>query len=421
MGLADILSEQARSFSSSVGNTQLPLIESLVAIAWQWMVLAAAIIWLGTLIAESQIFAAFKSEQRAEMVILMQSASQRRQRQDWLWLSSIVMGMFALFWLRLPSVLLHQRLMNLPDWSAVVNFLVTTFEGHLWLARGSLILVALSLLISYSLTTRFRGRAEHRNAAHLSGQRAPQATNHDRRSWGQEQGRRTTVKAGSLQQLYSAGKRKLQGMIAIASALLVTCALASPLPTKEPLPISAAALKLVAFLAVSVWLGRIMYLVFVLAPTSHKLETAEHPQAFLEVFAVIRPPLIQLLVAPLLYATFFLETHQKNWPTPAALLNTPAGWVISGELALMAGAILLTLYQKHRALPHLAGMIWLAAQGSRATAYSGIDVSHSLQISQNERQALTQQAKQRLRRALVIQTLLGLCMLLGLVIAPLIS
>jgi hypothetical protein len=124
-----------------------------------------------------------------------------------------------------------------------------------------------------------------------------------------------------------------------------------------------------------------------------------------------------MVAALLLYTTFFLETHQKNFSTTPDLLTTLTGWVIMGEMALIGGIILLTLYQQRSVLLYLAHTTWLATYGTATTVFNGIDVSRSLHISQHERQALAQQAEQHLRRLLVTQTLLGLCVLLGLVIA----
>src|SRR5579863_6352801 len=157
MGLADIFSGQAFPAPSAdilgLGPSDF---EQLATIAWQWLVLAALVAWIGALIAGFRLFNAFQGQQQSEIAAVLHIAAQRQRRQSWLWVSIILAGGVALFWLRLPHVLLQQQLDEMPNWSAVGAFLISAPEGWLWLARAALALLALGLTAALSLQARRR-------------------------------------------------------------------------------------------------------------------------------------------------------------------------------------------------------------------------------------------------------------------------
>src|SRR5215470_7890462 len=105
MGLASILSGQAALPSlADITSLQPADFEHLATIAWQWLVLSAVAVWLGSLIAGYRLLSAFKGQQSSEIAAVLHMAAQRQRRQNWLWLSMMMVGTFALFWLRLPHV-----------------------------------------------------------------------------------------------------------------------------------------------------------------------------------------------------------------------------------------------------------------------------------------------------------------------------
>lgn len=420
MSLATIAYEQARPFFLDAPSmTQFDLVEWLVTAAWQWLVLASVIIWLGTSLAERQLLLFCKGEQRAEKLAILRFARQRQRRQTWLWLSAILVGTLALFWLRLSHRLPHQQLNSVPDWPALASFLLTTAEGWLWLARGALILLGFALLTALSVSVWRKVRAE---------QRAGLLARRKRSTPLPDEG--TALPGGGhsesrlLPSSLAAGTRVIHASIVVSAALLLTLVLADGGMWEGQLPIGALALTFVALVALAVWLGRITYTAFVLIPACRAIENDERTQALLELFQAIRPTLPQAIVALLLYGIFFVEAQITNMQLSGfdglfPLLQSPTGWAVLAEVCLLAGMLLLASYHARQVLPHLARMAWLAARGTVATVLSGMDVSRSLEISQDKRQELAALAEQRLLKALAAQTVLSLLLLLCLVVASL--
>jgi hypothetical protein len=420
MGLATLAYEQARPFFiGDASMTQLDIVEWLVTAAWQWLALASVVIWLGTLLAECQLLVFCRGEQRAEMLAILRFARQRQRRQTWLWLSAVLVGTLALFWLRLAHALPHQRLNALPDWPALASFLVTTVEGWLWLARGALVLLGFALLTTLSILVWRRERVEQR-AGLLAGRKRSTPLPEEGAALpggGHSESR-------PLPSSLAAEMRIIHASIVVSAVLLLTLVLADSGMWEGQFPIGGLALAFVALLALAVWLGRITYTAFVLIPACRAIENDERTQALLELFQAIRPAFAQVLVALLLYGIFFVEARITNMQVHSfdsllPLLHSPTGWAVLAEVCLLGGILLLASYQARRVLPHLARMAWLAARGTLATALSGMDVSRSLEISQDKRQELAALAERRLLKTLAAQTVLSLLLLLCLVLAAL--
>ncbi len=391
MSLAMIAYAQAHLLFVGVGDasvTQFDVVEWLVTAAWQWLTLASVVIWLGTLLAERRILALCKRERRAEVLAILRFARQRQRRQTWLWLSIILVGTLALFWLRLSHVLPHQELNALPDWPVLSSFLLTTTEGWLWLARGALALLGVALLTVISVSAWRRAR--------------------------------------TLSSPLAAEVRIYDVFIAVTAAMLFTFVLTDSGMWKGQLSFGILALAFVALLALAAWLGRTIYAAFVLAPACHAIESDERTQALLELFEAIRPALAQTMIALALYGICFVEAHITGMRLSSidgvlSLLQRPVSWVLLAEICLLAGMAFLASYQARRVLPHLARMAWLAARGTVAPLLSGMDVSRSLQISQDERQKFVALAERRLLKTLTAQAAFSLLLLLCLVMASLIS
>jgi hypothetical protein len=421
MSLATLAYEQAHLlFVGDASVTQFDVVEWLVTVAWQWLALASVVIWLGTLLAERRLLALCKRERRAEVLAILRFARQRQRRQTWLWLSIILVGTLALFWLRLSRVLPHQQLNTVPDWPVLSSFLLTTTEGWLWLARGALALLGLALLTALSVSTWRRARTEQRIGLPVGRKRSTPLP---------EEG--ATLPSGrtesrALLSPLAAEIRIYDVSITVAAAMLFLLELADPGMWEGHLSLGMLALVFVALLALATWLGRTIYAAFVLAPACHAIESDERTQALLELFQAIRPALAQTMIALALYGIFFGEAHVTGMRLSSIdsvlpLLQSPMSWVLLAEVCLLAGMVFLASYQARRVLPHLARMAWLAARGTVTTVLSGIDVSRLLQISQDERQELAALAERRLLKTLTAQAMLSLLLLLCLVIASLLS
>ncbi len=434
MGLASMFSGQV-FFAPLQANPPLQPaeVEQIITIAWQWLVLVAVIAWLGTLIAECRLLAAFKGQQRSEITAILHIAVQRQRRQGWLWLSITLVGTATLFWLRLSHVLPDQQLNQPPDWLALERFLIQAPEGWLWLARGSLALVALSLLAVLSFSAWRRTHAQHTpgrassrgRSAHTVDQSNEPGKTRPGDTSAQPQNRsaqsnftssRLIATQESMQRRLLAEQRGTQLSLVIAIALLFTIILANPALQFAQLPITLLALSSVALLAFAAWLGSILYLAFVLTPATHVIDNAERTQTLVELLPAIRPPLAQAIVALALSAIFLGETHLTSFSSLPTLLTSPASWLLIGEAGILGVIMLLTFHQKRRTLPHLARMAWLAARGTLMGVLSGMDMSRALQITQQERQRLANRAERRLTRSTALQATLGVVFLLCLVL-----
>lgn len=429
MGLASILSGQASLTPFADRTIQPADLEQLVTIAWQWLVLSAVAAWIGSLIAGYRLLSAFRGQQQTEMAAVLHMAAQRQRRQSWLWLSIILAGNVALFWLRLPHVL-GQPLNQVPNWAALGSFVFFTPEGWLWLARGALALLALGLALAFSFSA-------HRRAQPARAPDALTRSGTSRRRWQwptTRQGTRHSFTLGSrsypavssglypsttsasLEQRFLIERRHTQIKLIVVAALLGSLLLPVFVGASEPLPITSLTLNGIALLALAFWVGGVLYLASILAPASHIIESAERTQTLVEAFAASKPAIAPVGIAIAVYGVFLVETHLTDFNSLNALLYEPMGWFLIAELVLLAAMLLLTLYQARRALPFLAQAAWLATRGTVMSVLGGIDVSRSLQMSQHERQMLANQAERRLTRLAYAQAILGVLVLLCLVL-----
>ncbi len=414
MGLANIFSGQASPASlADILGLRPSDFEQLATIAWQWLLLSALIAWLGALIASNRLLSAFKGQQHSEIAAVLHIAAQRQRRQSWLWLSIILAGSVALFWLRLPRVLPQQQLDQMPNWSALGAFLISTPEGWLWLARGGLALLALGLVTAVSILA-------HRRLQHT---RAPDFLADSERSrsrWRRRRGSRLgteSTESSRLEQRFLAERRHAQGSLMVVAALLCTFLLPLSDGASAQLPITALALNGVVLLTLAMWLGSVLYLASILVPASYIIESAERTQTLVEALSASRPAITPALCAIALYSLFSVETRLTSFSSLPLLFSVPFGWLLVAELALLGVTLLLTLYQARRALPSLAQAAWLAARGTVTSVLGGMDVSRSLELSQHERQKLAKRAERRLTSLAYLQVILGMLLLLCLVLA----
>ncbi|HEU5370261.1 MAG TPA: hypothetical protein VFU69_17445, partial [Ktedonobacterales bacterium] len=317
MGLASIFSGQASFFPLAHNAGIQPTdFEPFAIIAWQWLVLAAIAAWIGGLTAGYRLLTAFKGQQPSEIAAVLHIAVQRQRRQSWLWLSIILAGTLALFWLRVSQVLPNQQLNQPPNWPTLGSFVFTTPEGWLWLARGGLALLALGLVAAVSLSAFRRARRE----------RAPNLLTRSGRARGRWLRRGRPRRSGNtafweesrsltdlpfafqapsthtLEQRFQIERRQTRIGLVIVAALLGTFLLPLIDGMNAQLPITGLALNALALLALAVWLGGVLYLASVLAPASHIIESAERTQTLVQAFSASRPAFAPAGIALALYS-----------------------------------------------------------------------------------------------------------------------
>ncbi len=442
MGPVNIFSEQAARLPlADIVGVQPNEVAQLATIVWQWLVLAALMAWIGVLLAAYRLLTAFKRQQEAEIATVLYMAVERQRRQGWLWLSIILAGSTALFWLRIPSVLPHQPLNHVPDWPALSLVLMQTPEGWLWLTRAALALLAFGCAAVFARSAHRRARRErsadllassaqsrqrwhrrgrvpvHSHREWAGGTWVPAYARRQRRLHADSSIPHLTTGIDALEERLLAGRRHTQISLVVVAALLCTFLFPFPDDAGASLPLTALALKGLAMFTLAAWLGGILYLASVLMPAAHVIESAERSQTLVALSSALKPAIIHVCLAIALYSLFSAETHLISFASLLTLLSAPAGWALAAALVLLGVIMLLALYQARRVLPALAQAAWFAAQGTVTSIMGGMDVSRSLQRSQHERQTLANQAERRLTRIVYAQFLLGLLVLLCLVLA----
>ncbi len=406
MGIASMMSGQVfLSPLIDTGNYQSVDIEQVATIAWQWLVSAAVIAWAGALITERRFLTATRGEQRAEVSSLLLICIQRQRRQSWLWLSMILSGTIILFWLRAAQEVPHIQLDELPNWSALAQFLFATSEGWLWLIRGGLIVLAIGSSGVHAFSA----------SRHLGTNQASDPLVGHEHSFSSRHSRRSTRARSSRQQRLLAEHRRMDGLHLVLAALFLLT-LANSSVTGASLYFTALALNWVTLLALAAWLGGLLYLAFVFVPATHVIESGERAQILIELLPTIKPSIIQVLVAGGLSAIFSMETHMGRMNTSLAAISPAYNWAIIANVGLLGMTFLLTCYQERHVLPHLAQASWLATHGAFIGTLGGVDVLRSLQVGPDERQVSADRATQRFRCLLYAQVVLGVLILLCLVL-----
>lgn len=116
---------------------------SVLALAWDWLVMLALAFWVGMLICEG---VALHSVARASSLL---ARAQRQTRPlHWLCLAALFVGSIVALILRAA------RLMATPDFSTVGHILLTSTYGMMWLARVGLIILAAALPLFMRRTRR---------------------------------------------------------------------------------------------------------------------------------------------------------------------------------------------------------------------------------------------------------------------------
>lgn len=136
LGSARLLQAQSTAFFTLNSS-------SVLAVAWEWLVLLALAFWIGMLVCEGVTLHGI-----ARASSLLARAQRRTRPLHWLCLAALFVGSIV------ALILWAAQLTAAPDLSTVGHILLTSTYGTLWLARVGLIILAAGLSLLMRRTRR---------------------------------------------------------------------------------------------------------------------------------------------------------------------------------------------------------------------------------------------------------------------------
>jgi len=327
------------SSSNCVGNTcendirRLDVL-GILAVAWEWLVLAALTLWIGILITERVILA------RAEHVTdLLDRARRRALPLQWLCLSALLVG--ELVTLALRSVHVTRALNNgVLDFSALPTLLTDTFYGHLWLVR--MILLVLALVLLWQMTKpRQQEEREH------SAQRIAHSTRTGPLRLQQASSLAPTtgsIKVVPLSTITAPLQRYTGLWLLLAVSVVCTYALTENAVSVIQPHASAIVLTGLLLLTQSVWFGGFAYLGYVVLPLLSIVDLNSNTETIVSFLRRMTPFIVGSIGVQFVSLLFLSETTIN---APHLLLDDPYGRSLLVRLVLMAlvlSVILLILF-----------------------------------------------------------------------------
>ncbi|GAC1642147.1 MAG: copper resistance CopC/CopD family protein [Ktedonobacteraceae bacterium] len=326
------------SSSNCVGNTCATDIRKLdllgiLAVAWEWLVMAALTLWIGILVTERIILV------RTERVIdLLDRARRQALPIQWLCLAALLVG--EIVTLSLRSVHITRALNNgVLDFSSLPALLTETLYGRLWIVRSALIILALVLL--WWMTRPRQVEEGDQNAQRVISRTGPLRL--------QQAGSLSTT-TGSIKALAertplpttTAQLQRHTGLWFLLAVLIVcTYALTENTVSVIQPHISAILLSGLSLLAQCIWFGGLAYLGYVVLPLLSIVDLDSNTETIVAFLRRMTPFILGSIGVQLVSLLFLSET---TIPAPQLLLDDPYGRSLLVRLILVALALLVSLY-----------------------------------------------------------------------------
>ncbi len=373
-------------------------LQGLLAIAWEWLVMAALALWVGILVMEGVISAGGKSETGRDEVEDGGESGRRSTRDregegernsvsrgrvginptptftftdrvrkqalplQWLCLTALCAG--EIINLVLRATLLTQATNNNGiDPVTIRELIVDTTYGHLWLVRIALIGIAVAFLW---WTTRSTGRGS-------GGIRNTVST----RTGGQA--RHTIV------------------WLTLAGLILLTLALSEDITQLAQAHISAVVLTWLFLAAQCVWIGGAAYLGFVALPLLPAMEPDQHGRALVTLLQRSTPLILGAIAVLLVSGLFLGETSLSS---VQQLITDPFGRALLVKILLITLMLLLSGYALFFLRPQLHRQVIL------------LPVVHAEMPARRIRQSALERSERRLIRTMRSVSYLGAGVLL---------
>ncbi len=376
--------------SNCVGNTcendirKLDML-GILAVAWEWLVLAALTLWIGILVTERLIFA------RVERVTdLLDRARRQALPLQWLCLSALLVG--ELVTLALRSVHITRAMNNgVLDFSALPALLTETWYGQLWMVRCLLIILALILL--WWMT-----RLQREPETEAPAQRQPVTARAGPLRL--QQAGTLTATTGSIKVtrniLPTTTTARLQrySILWFLLAGLIVCTYAlteNAISVIQP-HASAVVLSGLSLLAQCVWFGGLAYLGYVVLPLLSIVDLDSNTETIISFLGRLAPFIVGGIAIQLVSLLFLSETTIN---TLHLFIDDSYGRSLLVRLILIALALLVSLYILFVVRPKL----------SRQTLL--LPVVNAELPARRTRQSALEHTTRHLRTMVNVQTLLG--------------
>ncbi len=286
-------------------------VQGILAVAWDWLLMAALALWIGILVMEGVILAEGKSESgrddgedRGESRI--RSIRKQSLPLQWLCLAALFIG--EIIYLILRATLLTQANNNTGIDPVTIRELISdTTYGHLWLVRIALIGIALAFLW---WTTRSTGR--------------------------QAMGVRNTASSRIRGQV-----GQTIAWLTLAGLILLTLALSEDITQLTQAHISAVVFDWLFLAAQCIWFGGAAYVGFVLLSLLPVIEPDQHGRSLVTLLRRYTP-LVSGAIAVLLVSGLFLA--ETSLSSAQQLITDPFGRALLVTIVLIALMLLLTGY-----------------------------------------------------------------------------
>jgi len=378
--------------SNNLDVRNLDLLGTL-SVAWEWLVEAALVFWIGILVTERLILV-----RTARAAALLERVRRQTLPMQWLCLSALLIGEVITMLLR--EVHVTRTLYDgTLDFSVLVPFLTQTVYGWLWFVRVFLLLLALALL--WFLTRPYRKQAEDTTpgAARTGSLRL----------------HRERVTMGSLKPTTEVMERASRPPASVAQpqgvlytrgvtitwfvlTALLLCTYALTDTQVSQLRLNAAVFDGLSLLAQGVWFGGLAYLGYILLPLLPTIEGESNAELLATSLQNLRPYLVAGAFVTLACLVLMSEA---TIPTFASWLSDPYGRALLVRFILFTLALLLTLYTLLFVLPRLAHQAAL------------LPVVNAELPARRARQTALERRTRGLKQLVSIQTLLGAGILLS--------
>ena len=318
-------------------------LQGILAVAWDWLVMAALTLWIGILVIEGVVLADEKNdssidnsrnrgesgrrttsdlgdygEGESESSIIYRGNRDRvgvnptptfRKQSlplQWLCLAALFAGEIINVILR-ATLLTQASNSNGIDPATIRELIVDTTYGHLWLVRIALIGAALVFLW---WTTRFTGR--------------------------QSIGIRNTASTRTRGQA-----RHTFVWFALAGFILLTLAVSEDITQLAQAHVSAVILDWLFLAAQGIWFGGAAYLGFVLLPLLPAIEPELHARSLVTLLQRYTPLILGSIAVLLVSGLFLAETSLSS---VQQLITDPFGRALLVKIILVAMMLLLSAY-----------------------------------------------------------------------------
>lgn len=342
------LGPQSSNQIDGVGGSRTLDLVGVLAVAWEWLVLAALTFWIGILVTERLIL--IRVERVAD---LLDRARRQSLPLQWLCVAALLVGEIVTLVLR--GVHVTRGINTIGAGSSILNLstlpalLTETLYGYFWLARFVLIILALALL--WQMTRR---RPE--GIVEQVSQRVPGASRTGPlrlQQAGLSAKTTGTIKtmSGSLHTTQGPLQRYTSLWLLLACLIIGTYALTENAVGVIQPHISAIVLSGLSLLAQSVWFGGLAYLGYVVLPLLSIVDLDSNAETIVAFLRRITPFVIGSIGIQVVSLLFLSETTIH---TPNVLLDDPYGRSLLVRLVLVALTLLASMYVLFILCPKLA-------------------------------------------------------------------